>query len=885
MRQNGNTPRPPGWARTLLAVLIPWRYRDEHLGDLQEGFLKRAETNLSEARGWYRRQVLRSIPAAIRLRYQTRNGDTSTHGSSMETIGQDLKYGLRALWRTPGFAIVSTLTLAIAIGVNTSIFSLVSAIVFADLPMQDSETVALIRGTNPELGIDQGSVSPADYMDLVERSRSYESLSALTEAQWVLTGGDAPLRVQGLQFTAGLTETWRLPPVLGRSFAEGEDRWGAPRVTMLTHGFWQDRYSGRTDILGEVIRLDGMEHTIIGVASPKLEFASFAQAQVITPLILNRSEPNRSARYLFVAGRLAPGVTQEAATQEVRQISEQLAREYPVDNTGWAMWSAPVMESLIDQDGNTLLLLLQLTVGMVILIACANVANMLLARSTARAREFAVRSALGAGRGRLIRQLLTESLMISIAAAALGLAFAVALNKVLIWISAGTEVAFLMVRFDERVLGFTLLVSLVAPLVFGLMPAVRASAAGPQAALRDGRSGDGGRSGKRARGALVTAQISLALTLMIVASLLTRTVVNLQTRPLGFDAGGLLTLYVDLPDDLYEDAEAQRIFFAQAREALTGPTASPQVELASVIPAAGSGARRSFVVEGREVIEGRAPPTGLVVRVSNGYFDMVGLPVEAGRAFTESDGPESFHVAVVSRSLADRYWPDEDPVGRRLRISGEEAWVQVVGVVGDVRSMSDSDQGEPNLYRPFSQDTRSEMYLVARTQTDAGTLGGPIREAIWGIDPNQPVDAIRTMERAQYETEASRFALLTLFVTFAVFALLMAAIGIYGVMAYSVSQRRNEIGLRMALGAEGGAVRWMILSQGARMLALGIAIGVLAALALSRLLGNLVFGISAVDPLTFIGVPALLGVVALVANLVPARRATKLDPATTLRAD
>jgi len=803
----------------------------------------------------------------------------------MKTISQDLRYGLRSLWKSPAFAVVSTLTLALAVGVNTSIFSLVSVIVFADLPMQESETVHLVRGVNAELEVDQGSVSPADYMDLVERSRSFESLSALTEGRWILTGLDQPISVTGLQFTVGLTETWKLPPVLGRSFMEGEDRWGAERVAMLTHGFWQERYGGRADVIGETISLDGREHTIVGVTHPKLEFASFRTAQVVTPLIFNRGEPNRAGRFLFVSGRLAAGVTDEMATEEVRQIGEDLADEYPAQNRGWGLWSAPVMESLIDDDGNTILLLLQLTVGMVILMACANVANMLLARSTSRAREFAVRAALGAGRARLIRQLLTESMVISLAAAALGLGFAYALNAALIWISAGTEEVFLMAEFDTKVLAFTLLVSLVAPLAFGLFPALRASSAGASAALRDGRSGDGGRSGKRARGALVAAQVSLALTLMIVATLLTRTVVNLQTRPLGYAAEDLLTVQVALPESQYEEPESRLQFFDRARDETRGVPGIGTVELTNVIPAAGSGPRRSLTIEGREEAEGRAAPTGSFVTVSHGYFDLIGLPILRGRAFTEADDSSSFKVAILSKTIADRYWSDQDPIGRRLQVADAEEWLEVVGVASDVRANSDTDEGSPAIYVPHPQNARSMMYLVTRTTADPAGLAGPIRDAIWRVDANQPVDAIQTMERAQHLNAATSFALLALFVTFAVFALFMAAIGIYGVMAYSVSQRRQEFGLRMALGAEAATVRWMVLSQGARLLAIGIAVGLLAAFGVSRLLATLVFGISATDPLTFIGVPLVLAAVALVANLVPALRATRLDPADTLRAD
>jgi putative ABC transport system permease protein len=803
----------------------------------------------------------------------------------MEALLQDLRFGLRALWKSPGFAVVSTVTLALAIGVNTSIFSLVNAIVFADLPMQESPTVALVRGTNAELQIDQGSVSPADYLDLVERSRSFESLTALTEGQWILTGLDQPLRVTGLEITAGLLEAWKLPPVIGRGFAEGEDREEAQRVAMLTHGFWVNQYSSRTDVIGETISLDGIEHTIVGVTSPKLEFASFRTAQIITPLILNRAEPNRAARYLFVSGRIAPGTTHETATAEVRRIGEALAQEHPAENQGWGLWSAPVQESLIDANGNRILLLLQLAVAMVILIACANVANMLLARATARAREIAVRSALGAGRPRLIRQLLTESLAISLAAAGLGLGFAYLLNNALIWISAGSEEVFLMADFDHRVLGFTLLVSLAAPLAFGLFPALRASASGPTGALRDGRSADGGRSGKRSRSVLVTAQVSLALTLMVVASLLTRTVINLQTRPMGFDAEDLLTARVVLPETRYEEPASRLQFFAQAADALTGLPGIDRVELTNVIPRAGSGPRRAMQIEGRDLVEGRAAPTAHFVTVSIGFFDLIGLPLLQGRGFTAADDEQSFEVGIVSRAVADRYWPGEDPVGARLQVVGGEEWIQIVGIVGDVPGSGDIEGGAPNVYVPFGQDARRAMYTVSRTSAEPAALAGPIREAIRTVDPGQPVDDIQTVERAQFLATATNYALLTLFITFAVFALLMAAIGIYGVMAYSVSQRKAEIGLRMALGAESGQVRWMIVSQGVRLLGIGITLGLLAAFGISRLLQGVVFGISASDPVTFIGVPLILAIVALAANLIPARRATLLDPADTLRAE
>ena len=802
----------------------------------------------------------------------------------METILQDLRYGLRSLWKTPGFAIVATLTLALAIGVNTAVFSLVNVIVFADLPMQDSETVLLIRGVNVALEVDQGSVSVPDYLDLVERTTSFSAMSALTDDQWVLTGADRPLRVQGARISANLTETWRLPAVLGRPFAEGEDLPGAPPVAMLSHGFWESQYDGRPGVLTEVMRLDGEEYTIVGVMNPKFEFAEFAEVKVFVPLQLDRAGSNRAARGLFVTTRLAPGVSQERATEEVARIGRELEAEYPESNRGWGLSSGAVMDSLIDDEGNLILLLLQMMVASIILIACANVANMLLARATARSREMAVRAALGAGRGRLIRQLLTESVVISLAAGLLGLGFAKGLNEALIRISNGTEVVFMMATLDGRVLAFTLLIALVAPLFFGLFPALRASGMGAADALRDGRSAAGGRSGKGARNGLVVAQVSLALTLMVVSGLLVRTVVHLQTRPLGFDVEGLLTVELDLPETGYASGESRRQFFAQAREAMSGVPGVSEVELVNAIPAAGQGSRRMLSFEGRDLPEGQAPPAVLAVTVSPGYFDLTGIPLLAGRAFEAQDGPESVPVALLSREVADTYWPSEDPLGQRIQFVGvDSGWIRIVGIVGDVRSLTDSEGGAVNVYMTHDQDSRSRMYLVTRTSADPAALAGPIRASVWSVDPGLPIDGIQTMRQAQYDSAGSNYALLTLFVTFAVFAMAMAALGIYGVMSYSVSQRRSEMGLRMALGAEISWIRWMVVSQGVRLVAVGIVVGLVASFAVSRMLSSLVFGISTTDPLIFLGVPAILGTVAMIANYIPAVRATRTDPADALR--
>lgn len=738
---------------------------------------------------------------------------------------------------------------------------------------------------NPEQGIEQGSLSPADFLDVRERSRSFVSLSALTEARWALTGADRPERVSGILMTPGTTETWNLPPMLGRAFTADEAAPGGERVAMLTHGFWQSRFDGDPQVLGRSLTLDGREHTIVGVMSPTFEFGGFRQAEVIAPLTLDRGDASRNERTLFVTGRLAPGVTQEMATEEVARIGADLAQAYPQANAGWRLRSAASMDSLMNSSGRRMMLLLQLTVGMVILIACANVANMLLARATHRSREMAVRTAIGAGRGRLVRQLLTESILVSLAAAGLGLAVAYGLNDALVRISAGAEEAFRMAEIDGRVLTFTLLISLLAPMIFGLFPALRASASGPASTLRDGRSGAGGRGGNRARGALVTAQVSLALTLMIVAGLLARSVVEMNRSSFGYEMEGLLTIRVDLPENRYADEEAALRFFEEARAELAALPSLEEVTLVSSLPGIEPGYLRSFEIDGVEPVEDRSAPSGRMLAVGPELFQTLGLPVVGGRGLTEDDDETAAPVVVVSRSLAERFWPGQDPVGRRLRPTGDEGWLQVVGVVGDVgRGREIDDRGSaPNVYVPYAQDRRRGMYLVGRTEDEAAAAAGSVRETLWSVDADLPIGPVRTMERAEYERSAPNYAIVTLFGIFAVFALVMAGVGIYGVMAYSVSTRKKEIGVRMALGARTSGVRAMILRQGAKLMIGGLVIGLGLSFLLSRLLESIVFGISTLDPITFVGVPVLLGLVALTANLIPALRATRMDPADTLR--
>jgi putative ABC transport system permease protein len=880
---------PPALARLLIAFLSAGPYRDQQLGDLEEAFLARREADGSDAaRRWYWRQVVKSAAPNLAIRTRPPRGAKPRSKQPMETVFQDLRYGIRSLIKNPAFTAVSTVTLALAIGVNTAIFSLVNALVFADLPMNEAETAVIFRNANAQLGIERGSFSFPDFLDFRDQSQSFEGIAAWRGGQWALTNGGEPLRVDGYRVTDNLLDVWRLGTVTGRGFLPGEDQPGAPPVAMLSHGFWIRQYAGREEVVGSQLRLDGREYTVVGVISPEMEFAELAEAEVWLPLDLDRaSEVSREQRNLFLTGRLKEGVTGQQAYDEILAIGARLAEEYPATHRGWEPHAFLAEDGLLDSEAKTILLLLVLTVGFVLLIACANVANMLLARASARSREMAVRAALGAGRVRLVRQLLTESFVIAGLSAAIGLGLSRGLMQGLVTISNGREVVFMMAEIDGNVLFFTLIVSLITPLAFGLLPALKTSAEDVGAALKEGSARSGGRKGNRTRGVLVGAQVSLALMLMVVAGLLVRSVIQLEQRELGFDATNILSVRIGLPESKYGDDDARRQFFEQLTERVEGLPGVASVALATVRPVAENAARRSFEIEGQPPVDEADRPTGRTSVVTPEYFDVLGIPTVSGRTFTTNDTDASFEVAVIAQETARRYWPDEDPIGRRFRIGVDETapWVQIVGVVADTRSSTSDERVQPMIYLPFAQNPLATLVVLARAQRDALALSGAVRNAVWSLDPDQPVDDVRTMEQALYDAEATGYALISLFVAFAVFALCMAAVGIYGVMSYAVSQRASEISIRMALGARAGHVRLMILSHGGKLVVLGAIVGLAGAALLSRLLQSLVFGISTLDPVTFLGVPAILGIIGMLANYVPARRATRIDPMKVLRVE
>ncbi len=637
------TSRPPRLAELLLSALLPPRYRDQQLGDLGEEFsARRARRGLLHAWWWYWRQMIRSLGPNTALRIRNPRRTRKSRSNGMETLLQDLRYGIRGMRRSPAFAVVSTITLALAIGVNTAIFSMVNVVLFADLPMEHPETTTIITSTNHQLGVERGAFTLRQYLAYRDNNESFSELAAWASNQWILTGGDEPLRVNGFSSSTNFMRAWDILPVTGRMFLEGEDQPGAPKVAILSHGFWTRQFGARPAVVGSTLRLDGIEHTVVGIMPSKMEFAQLSEVELWVPLSTDRTEESIDERTLSLTGRLMPGVTAEDADRDITAIGAGFAEELPAQYAGWEPRVLLTRENLLDGDGELILLMLTMAVGFVLLIACANVANMLLARGTARGREIAVRSALGAIRIRLVRQMLTESFVIGAAASVIGLALSRGLMKALVWISEGQEGFFSMAKLDTNVLLFTLIVTMVTPLAFGLLPAMSASRADVGDALKEGTSRSGGRKGNRTRGFLVGTQISLAFMLMVAAGLAARSVIAMQQRELGFDATGLLTMRVILPETKYGEGEDRQQFFKQMLQAVEGLPAVEGVALTSSRPIVEPLSMRSFGIEGQPTSDDSDRPSAGISIVSPGYLDVVRMPLIGGRSFFDER-----HRAIV----------------------------------------------------------------------------------------------------------------------------------------------------------------------------------------------------------------------------------------------
>jgi putative ABC transport system permease protein len=808
----------------------------------------------------------------------------------MGTLLQDLRYAGRTLRKAPGFTALVVLTLALGIGANTAIFSVVHALLLRPLPFSEPDRlVRLYQTFRTPSGEGTGSVSMPTFQDWREQTRTFEGLAAYLGGDVNLQGVDTPERIAAVSATANLFEVLSSQAQLGRTFVQGDDEPGAPPVVVLADGLWRQRFGADPRVIGETIVLDGAVHTIVGVMPPDFRFpAGVGRAQLWRAL---QPPPaaieNRSANWLQVIGRLRAGTSLEAAQSEMSEIARRIEQQHPDVQEGRGALLRPMREVIVGDVRPTLLVLLG-AAGFVLLIACANAANLLLARSTARRREIAVRTALGATRARVVRQFLAEALLLALAGGAVGLLLA--------WQTVGGAVRLAgeslprasEIGFDAGVFAFLLLITVGTGLVFGLVPALRSTGARLHDELKEGGvKASGGRAAGRLRGTLVVAQIALSLVLLVGAGLLMRTMLRLLQTETGMRTENVLTMQVSIPSERFLEGGVVQRFHAPVREQVATLAGVRAAGWATHLPLREWGMNTWFGIEGLpQTATAAERPFAEVRLVSPGYFSTLGIPVLVGRDFDEQGGEHPAGV-MINRALAERYLPGEDPIGRHILWSDHE--LPIIGIVADVRQAELTREPMAELYLPYDYFARffgvPTYTLVVGTHVPPETLAGPVREVIRSVDPQQPVYNLQTMEQVVAGSIADRRLYLWLLGGFAAIALVLAAAGIYGVISYSVTQRTREIGIRLALGAGTQAVLRLVVTHGALLALFGLAIGVPAAFVLTRLLQGLLHGVSPTDPLTFAAVGLLLAAVALLASYLPARRATRVDPMIALRSE
>jgi putative ABC transport system permease protein len=795
---------------------------------------------------------------------------------------QDLRFAARQLGKAPGFTAVALLTLALGIGACTAIFSVVNSVLLRPLNYPEPDRLVVLRETNlPQFP--QFSVAPGQYFEWQKQATSFESLATRNGGSYNLTGRGEPLRVAAQRISANYFTTLGVHPAMGRDLLPEEDAPGKEKVAILSYGFWLAQFGGRTDVLHETVQFNGQPFTIIGVM-PK-SFQPGSLTEVFTPAAFTAEEhQNHGGHYISVIGRLKPGVSIEQARGEMNLIADRLAKQYPDSNKGWGVKLTPMLEAAVG-DVRPVLFSLLGAVGFLLLIGCANVANLLLARASARAKEIAVRTALGASRRRIVRQLLTESMLLAVLGGVLGILVAQWGTSALLSFAPESLPRMHEIALDGRALGFTCALALVTGVGFGLVPAFQATRLNLNEALKDGGRGssEGGRR-QRVRSALVVAEVAIALVLLVGAGLLIRSFARLQDVSPGFQPRDAFAISLSLPEKKYGTGEQQAQFVEQATAALAALPGVQFAGLSHVVPFTGSDYVLSFTIDGRPPIEPADQPSANYYAATPDYFKAMGIPLQRGRFFTTHDVAKAPRVAIINESMAKKYFPHEDPLGKRINITnGPDTWREIVGIVGDTKHYRLDGDVTDQMYEPFAQAPLPFMTFVVRTAGASPDLPVAARAAIYAVDPDQPVASIRPLAQLIADSVARQRFTMFLFAVFSAVALLLAAIGIYGVMAYSVTQRTGEIGIRMALGAQRGDVLRLILTQGGRLVVLGLGVGLIGALLLTRFLSSLLFGVSAYDPLTFAVIALLLAAIAGVACLLPARRATKVDPMVALR--
>ena len=797
----------------------------------------------------------------------------------MNAFAKDLRYALRSLYKSPAFSLTAVGTLALGIGANTAIFGLVRAVLLRPLDLTDADRLVMVYETNPGKGWDRFSVAPANYLDWKAQARSFQSLAALQADNFNVRAGDRPERVRGARVTAEMFPMLSIPPLMGRVFSPTEDSPGAPRVMILGEGLWRERFAADEKILGRDVWLDGVSYTVIGVMPARLRLLD---ARLWVPMAWDAATKEvRGGHDPLVMGRLAPGATPESAQREMTVLAERLARRYPETNAGWGVLVSPLFEEVVGSVRRSLWILLG-AACFVLLIACANVANLLLVRGVARARELAIRAALGASRARLVRQLLTESLLLSLLGGAVGLLVAFWGIDLLVSLGGLGVPRSRETRIDVLVFAVALGSMVVTGLLFGLAPALRGSRTTIHGALSDGERVATGRD--TLRNAVIVGEVGLALVLLIGAGLFLRSLERLHHVDPGFTSENLLTMRLSLPPSHYPE-DRRAAFFEQLLEKVAHLPSVRAVAASSALPLT-NGQFFAFYVNQEPLPKPADVPSANYYAVSPDYFRTMGISVVVGREFTDRDREGVVRVAVINQTMARRFFPGGDAIGRKIHVGSADAPpLEIVGIVGDVKHNGLREETIPQIYQPFLQNPYSTMGLALRSDGDVQQLTDAVRRQVASLDADLPIFDVSTMSGSLARSLAPQRSYAVVLVVFASLALSLATIGIYGVISYAVAQRTHEIGIRAALGATRGDILRLVVGHGLRLLACGLCLGLLAAFVLTRLLTTMLFGVSPTDLRTYAALSILLTAVTLVACYLPARRAARVDPAVALRSE
>lgn len=809
----------------------------------------------------------------------------------------DIRYSIRSLLKRPGFVSIAVITLALGIGANTAIFSVINAVVLRPLPYADPDRLVMVWET--VAGNDRRSVAPGNYVDWRDQNKTFAGMSAAFNGNFNLTGDGEPERIDGATITSTLMDVLGVPAQLGRTFQPDDDSSGGQSVVLISDGLWKRRFGADQNIVGRSITIDEAPYTVIGVMPSGFQFPAKSDLwmlgrdrnavslSLISQFPENDWTHERDAHFLRVVGRLRAGASLSQAQSDIAGIARRAEQEFPKTNAGLGSMVVSLHTQVVGQVQSLLFILLG-AVAFVLLIACTNVANLLLARSVNREREMAIRVAVGAGRWRLVRQLLTESFMLSLAGGLAGLLLSTWVVALFIKLSPGDIPRLDEATVDFRLLSFTFVISLVTGIGFGLLPAFHGTRVSLSRSLKEGGKVTSGLLHRRTRNILIASEIALAQILLVGAGLLILSYVRASQINPGFNPQGVLSAKIAPSAKKYPNPKAKAAFYSIVLDRLSKVPGARSVGMVMNLPLSGASMNRGFQAEGRPEPKPDENVTMDYQVVSEDYFQTLEVPMIRGRAFTKADTDTSQRVIVINQAMAQRYWPNEDPVGRRIAIgesSKDTSWRTIVGVVGDMRHASLSEPPVPTAFTVYTQDLESwpRMAFAVKTDGDPAALTSAVRGALISIDPSQPIYAIEPMEKLVNDSIAPRRFVMSLIGLLAFVALALSAVGVYGVISISVSERTQEMGIRMALGARKGDVLALVLVQSARIAVLGIAAGLLGAFALTRLLSKLLFEVSPTDPITFAAVAVLLGLVAFVACYIPARRATKVDPLVALR--